>query len=300
MDLRDLAYFEVIADAGNLRVAAEKLGRTKPALTKCIHRLESAIGGELFERAGRGIVLTVLGSVLLERARYLRAEVAEVRRELHDRAQGSAGHVRIGAGAVTANSLLPPVVSALLAQSPAVTLEIVVGMGDVLREALRRGEIDIIVSSVSWEQDGTFAVEVLCDDEVVVVANPRHELFRRAVDLPVLARYKWVLSRQSVANRQWLERVFLAKGLPAPVVQIETNSIQELPRLISETNLLSFTSTRGLGAPARSAPLRAIRLEETTLRRKLGFMTRRDSYVAPATRQLIAELRRHSSEAVTT
>jgi len=39
MDLRDLAFFEVIADLGHLGRAAERLGRTQPALTKCIDRL---------------------------------------------------------------------------------------------------------------------------------------------------------------------------------------------------------------------------------------------------------------------
>ncbi len=44
MDLRDLAFFEVIADTGHLGRAAEKLGRTQPALTKCIQRLETSSG----------------------------------------------------------------------------------------------------------------------------------------------------------------------------------------------------------------------------------------------------------------
>ena len=46
--------------------------------------------------------------------------------------------------------------------------------------------------------------------------------------------------------RQWLNRVFEANGLLGPQVQIEANSILLLPRLIAETALLSFTSTRNL------------------------------------------------------
>ena len=34
MDPRDLAYFEVIAETGHLGRAAQRLGRTQPALTK--------------------------------------------------------------------------------------------------------------------------------------------------------------------------------------------------------------------------------------------------------------------------
>lgn len=45
MDLRDLTYFETIAELGHLGRAAEKLNRSQPALTKSIQRLE-----ESFER----------------------------------------------------------------------------------------------------------------------------------------------------------------------------------------------------------------------------------------------------------
>ena len=40
MEFRDLAYFQVIAEAGHLGRAAQQVGRTQPALTKCIRRLD--------------------------------------------------------------------------------------------------------------------------------------------------------------------------------------------------------------------------------------------------------------------
>lgn len=50
MDLRDLYYFETVADLGNLGRAGEKLHRTQPALSKCIQRLEDTLGTLLFFR----------------------------------------------------------------------------------------------------------------------------------------------------------------------------------------------------------------------------------------------------------
>lgn len=58
MDLRDLCYFEAIAEKGHLGRAAKQLCLSQPALTGCIHRLEEAFGTPLFERVGRGIRLT--------------------------------------------------------------------------------------------------------------------------------------------------------------------------------------------------------------------------------------------------
>src|SRR5690242_4165693 len=107
MDVRDLAYFETIATTGHLGRAAEQLGRTQPALTKCIRRLESSVGSELFVRAGRRLKLTEVGEVLLSRASRLRSAMDEALREVTDLAKGVAGHVRIGAGATMAHHLLP-------------------------------------------------------------------------------------------------------------------------------------------------------------------------------------------------
>src|SRR5260221_327879 len=66
LHLRDLRFFEIVADLGHLGRAAEQLGRTQPALSKCIQRLELTVGGALFERAGRGIRLTPAPTVQVD------------------------------------------------------------------------------------------------------------------------------------------------------------------------------------------------------------------------------------------
>src|SRR6185437_8541527 len=115
MDLRDLAYFEVIADLGHMGRAGDKLGRTQPALTKCIQRLEEIVGADLFERTGRGIKLTPVGEILLSRARRMRETMEESLREVTDFAAGAAGHVSIGCGATMGEYLLPQICRAIIA-----------------------------------------------------------------------------------------------------------------------------------------------------------------------------------------
>ena len=65
MDLRDLAYFETIAELGHIGRAADRLGRSQPALTKSIQRLEQSLGASLFQRDGRRIRLTPAGELML-------------------------------------------------------------------------------------------------------------------------------------------------------------------------------------------------------------------------------------------
>ena len=114
MDTRDLRYFIAAAESGHFRQAAERVGRSQPALSKCIRRLETEIGARLFEPAGRGIRLTDVGQALLTRARLLVVGMQATVREMADMAQGVAGHIRIGSGPTTAEWLLPGLCRRLL------------------------------------------------------------------------------------------------------------------------------------------------------------------------------------------
>ncbi|MEL0137553.1 MAG: LysR family transcriptional regulator, partial [Halieaceae bacterium] len=50
LSVRQIRYFEAIADAGSFRRAADRLGVTQPTLTVQIASMEKALGAMLFER----------------------------------------------------------------------------------------------------------------------------------------------------------------------------------------------------------------------------------------------------------
>lgn len=68
--LNALAAFDVVAQEGSVRGGAEKLCVTAGAVSRQIRLLEEYFGAELFERAGRGLVLTTAGAAYFERVRY--------------------------------------------------------------------------------------------------------------------------------------------------------------------------------------------------------------------------------------
>ena len=131
MDLRDLRYFEVIAELEHMGRASAKLHRTQPALTSSVRRLEEACGAPLFEKAGRGIRLTPAGTLMLKWARRTRFDVEDARREIGDIARGLSGNLRIGIVPTAAQFLLPLAVRDSLKQAPEVTLKVVVGLVDL-------------------------------------------------------------------------------------------------------------------------------------------------------------------------
>lgn len=290
MELRDLQYFETIAETGHLGRAAKRLNRSAPALTKCVRRLENSFGTSLFVRTGRGLRLTAAGEVLMKRARLLHVAVDDTTREMSDVSHGIAGAVRVGVAPTMAQYLLPAACKAFLAEAKDVALQTIIGMSSVLRQSLKDGQIDLAVGVMSTTNE--FISYPIVEDDVVVVAGDKHQIFRRRAAMQELLAYRWVLPLASYEAevRQWLERAFELRGHPKPTVQIETSSISLLPRLIAETGLLSFISRRNLGPGRVAAPLREVRLRETTMHRHFGVMHRKGGYLSPAADRFVALL----------
>jgi DNA-binding transcriptional LysR family regulator len=289
MDLRDLRYFETIAELEHIGRATEKLHRSQPALTTSVRRLEAAVGAPLFEKAGRGIRLTPAGRVLLKWAQRVRFDVEDARREIGDMKKGLSGQIRIGIVPTAAQFILPPAARKLLAAAPDVTLRTVVGLIDTLKTLLHAGELDLMVGTESPLDPG-FASQRLAEDQIVVAASATHSIFDRPVKLRDLTLHRWVLQPPGAPTRDWLDHTFDRKRLPRPKVQVESTMLLMLPALIAETGLLSFISRHHLGAPEGRSPLKEVVIKETTMHRRLVVTYRESSYLTPAARMLVALL----------
>ncbi|PBJ16490.1 HTH-type transcriptional regulator CynR [Pseudomonas ogarae] len=290
MDLRDLAYFEIIAELGHLGRAAQKLNRSQPALTKSIQRLEESLGTRLFERDGRRIKLTPVGELLKVRGKQLQQSVAETQREIRDFANGVMGNIRLGCAASMADHLLPHLTATLLSRAPQITLNLVIGQDDLLRESLFSGRLDMVICP-QYEADPLLQFHALFDDEAVVVASRHHPLFSAGYELRDLCQYQWVLPASTVPARRWIDNAFQSRDLPLPQVQIETTSISLLPRLIGETNLLSFLARETLEDVKGVTHLREVRLKETTMKRTIVVFVRAGAYLSPAAQMLLSVLK---------
>ncbi len=145
LDLDLLRTLVAIADHETFGAAAETVQRTQSAVTQQMQRLEEQLGLTLFERHGRGKHLTRHGNKLVEYARQLLTLNDEALRVLRE--GDLTGSLRIGAPHDVADTILPPLLSHIARASPALRLEIHVGRSPFLMESLRRGEIDLTVST---------------------------------------------------------------------------------------------------------------------------------------------------------
>ena len=149
MELRDLEYFSVVAEHGNLRRAADALGLSQPALSKSLRRLEKSARAKVVKRTPDGIELTIVGKALLRHAQRLQLAMDDALQELADLNDGRAGHIRIGLGTGIADFPVAAACSALLMEAPQVTLALTVASGGILLPALLNGEHDLIITGLA-------------------------------------------------------------------------------------------------------------------------------------------------------
>lgn len=292
MDVRDLYYFQTIAECQHMGRAAERLFLTQPALTKAVRRLEEQIGASLFIRTGRRIALTELGKLLLERTYRVRQVMDDTAREVKSYVDGISGHIRLGCAPTMAKFLLPEVLPELLRQAPGVTIELHSTMSGALLTSLRDGLLDLVLTHVAGPLEGHEIVPLVKDD-VVVVAGRDHPIFNGPYTVHDLAKYTWVLPRPS-ATRPWLDAVLAKLGCPLPRAQVEATSILYLPRLIAGTELLTLLSRRNISGLEDNNLLREVALPETTLHRVFSLVYSQSRYLSPAAHRLVELFRAKS------
>ena len=292
MDIRDLGFFEVIGTVGHLGRAAEQLGRSQPALSKCIDRLEQDVGAPLFEHVGRGLRLTALGEVLLQQAVMIRHAMSHAMRRVREHASGSVGLVRIGAGSSMMDGILPDVIASIMQRLPGVRLTVLTGPSDSLRVMLRNREVDLVIGPLSDHDEREFTVDLLNEDAMVVAAGINHPLQRhKRVAMQELTAYRWLLPEQQLPGRRWLEARFKEAALPAPLSQVETNALLSLVGAIAQTQLLIFASRRDIQQGRGAGLLREVPVPELVMRRAVGVVHLPDRELDPAGMRALALLR---------
>jgi LysR family transcriptional activator of nhaA len=96
LNYHHLLYFWTVAREGSIAAATKKLNLTQPTISAQLRQLEESLGEKLFEKSGRGLVLTEAGHVALRYADEIFALGRELRDTLRDRPTGKPRRVTIG------------------------------------------------------------------------------------------------------------------------------------------------------------------------------------------------------------
>ncbi len=141
-----LRSFVVIAEVRALSRAAARIGRTQSALSQQMKRLEEIVDQPLFQRTGRGVVLTNPGERLLIHAQRILRQHDEALADLGGK--GLSGTIRFGCPDDYAAAFLPALLRAFSRRHPHALVEVVSGPTPRLLEHLEQRAVDLALISL--------------------------------------------------------------------------------------------------------------------------------------------------------
>ncbi len=148
-----LRSFVVIAEVRSLSRAAARVGRTQSALSQQMRRLEEVVDQPLFQRTGRGVLLTHPGERLLAHAQRILRQHDEAMADLCG--TGLSGSIRFGCPDDYAAVFLPSLLRQFSNQHPQAIVEVVCGPTPRLLEQLDKRAVDLAMISLPDDDGAT-------------------------------------------------------------------------------------------------------------------------------------------------
>jgi len=140
--------FYAVANTGNITKAAEELMISQPAISKSIKNLEEQLGGQLFIRTKRGVILTEEGREFYNYINKAMEYIYNAENKFTDLINLNTGTIKIGISSTLTKQFLIPYLEIFHTKYPKIDIQIVTNVSVELIPKLKNGLIDIMVFNV--------------------------------------------------------------------------------------------------------------------------------------------------------
>ncbi len=286
MTLDDVEIFIAACEAENLSALARKLGRTQPAVSQHIARLEKELGVQLLERRSRGVSPTEAGRLFYEYAlegidalKLATAKVNQLR-------EGEAGQLSIATGGTTVRHLMGKAIQQFRLKYPQV--ELVFHSANSHRrciEALRNEQADLAFVTMGVAIRGLEQHIALKLPWVLVVPEQDPLAKLDSITLEALNKISYISLKDSSTSQSRLESSLADKGVRLH----STTQVDDWDTAILFTGLgLGYAITPSLHAKALADQdkVKAIPIEGLA-EAEFGWATRRWKALSPVAKEFI-------------
>ncbi|WP_197524520.1 LysR family transcriptional regulator [Novosphingobium resinovorum] len=225
-----LDVLDAVRHAGSASAAANSLGISQPTVSRTLAQAGAAIGQPPFLRTATGMTATSSVPVLCALRDDLHVELATMTAALASLDGQVTGRVAVGLLPFSEQGIVVETFAILTRDYPHLQLQAVTGSYTALTEALRRGEIDMILGplrgdgAIDWLQE-----HPLLEEHLTLLVRPRHPLADRRADCADLVAASWVVGPHGTPTRRFFEAFFLGRGMapPAQICEMVTFPLAE-------------------------------------------------------------------------
>lgn len=293
MNLDDLRVFAAVAGERSFSKAAVRVGRTQPAVSQAIRRLEEAVGEQLIDRAQRDGTLTQAGVLLLDYAERLLRLAEDAQAAVTELREVERGRVIIGANEAAVHVLLP-LIGGYLASHPRVQIDVRRVPARTMAQELQQRHIDMGVLTFP-PADRELTSLTLATDELVLLVPPRHPFARRpSVPLDEIGRQPIVAHNDPSPARERVLRISEERHAPLNIA-LSLPSLDGIKRAVEQGLGVAILPRRCALSEIAQGQLHAVRVTELKALRRIRLVHRRTGALSAAAAAFIEHARAASA-----
>ena len=297
LDPRHLVQLAAILDSGTLRVAAERLGTTQPALSRTIAMMEERIGTPLFERSRRPLTPTGTGIELAAFGRTIRSAIERADNVSQEITAGQYGTIRVGAPPFMCDQLVSRIIGEFARTRPHIRVVLHGDYFPALVQALHNHRLDIVIGPFELlDRPSRLTVDRVVKSRNVIVCRPGHKLTRRKkVTIADFEAATWIgHSRESVLSAD-LRSTLADLGVDLFNVVFESNSAGGVLTLVREGDYLTVLPLLSVAQRLAAGELATLPTPRSGPERWTAIITRADSAQSAA----MTDLKKALAEEIT-
>jgi LysR family hydrogen peroxide-inducible transcriptional activator len=288
LTLKQLRYFEALAQHGHFGRAADACAISQPALSMQIKELEEQLGAALFERGARQVRLTSFGEEFALHVRGIQRsvdELGDLARASRDRLMG---RLRIGVIPTIAPYLLPTIIGNLSRKYAGLDIHVRETVTPKLIQELAEGRLDTAIVALPVSEPSFAEVALFVEDFVLV--RPGEDEGKPVPNIEKLGEMRLLLLEEGHCFRdQALSFCNRHSALPREL--LDCSSLSTLVQMVSAGIGITLIPEMAVAVETRSASVSVARFRSPRPSRTIGMIWRKTSPLAKQLLQISAVVR---------
>ena len=239
MDIRNIQTFIRVAELGSFTQVARELNYVQSTVTMQIQQLERELGYPLFDRIGKKVSLTALGTEFLAYA-YEMTHLIQKAQSLGDTSANLHGTLRVG---VLESLLFGPLTELLprfREQYPNLDLRLTMGQTSELLRQLKENKLDMVYLSAELNTDADLYCCYRRQEERIFIASPSHPPASKSrVSATELFGYDFIVTERGGVCYSRLRELAAQQGvLLRDTVEVDSTAV--ITELVAQGMGLAF------------------------------------------------------------
>ena len=227
----NLEYYKIfyeVAKEQNITKASENLNISQPAISKTIKLLEEKLGGTLFVRTKKGVILTEEGKEFYSYITKAMEYINSAENKFSDLINLETGVIKIGVNSTLTKEFLLSYLEIFNKSYPKIDIQITNGITSHLINELKNGLIDIVFLNLNDKDYGNDIDIIKCKKihDIFIASKKYSELNDKVISLNELKNYPLIFQAKGSNTRNFLDNFLKEKNITLkPNIELASYSL---------------------------------------------------------------------------